>query len=182
MQRDWTAKIGQEAYEKWAGTVGRFGTRETNDSGLRLLEFGSSHKLTLAKPLYPHKLSRRTTWHLPNGKIHNQIDYVSSLQDASNPPSTRQTREHSQALAILKLKQKKIHHQKSPRIRFDIEKLKDPHIAKMLGLEYAANSQFKNFRRRHKRPSRQHQGSYTGNIEGSLRYKENHEEDKELQP
>ena len=33
------------------------------------------------------------------------------------------------ALATLKLKLKKIHHQKSPRIRFDIEKLKDPEIA-----------------------------------------------------
>ena len=32
-------------------------------------------------------------------------------------------------LATLKLELKKTHHQKSPRIRFDIEKLKDPEIA-----------------------------------------------------
>ena len=65
VQGDFNAKIGKDAYENWAGTVGRFGTGETNDRGLRLLEFASSHRLTITNTLYPHKISRRTTWHAP---------------------------------------------------------------------------------------------------------------------
>ena len=48
-------------YEQWAGTIGRFGTRETNDKGIRLLEFASTQKLTSANTLHPHRLSMRTT-------------------------------------------------------------------------------------------------------------------------
>ena len=80
VQRDWNAKIGRDAYEQWAGTVGRFGTGETNDRGLQLLEFASTHKLILVNTLYPHKLSGRTTWHSPIGNIHNQIDYILTLR------------------------------------------------------------------------------------------------------
>lgn len=75
IQGDWNAKVGPDAYNQWAGTVGRFGAGETNDRGLRLLEFASRHKLTLANTLFPHKSSLRT-WHAPNGKTHNQIDYI----------------------------------------------------------------------------------------------------------
>ena len=58
---DWNAKVGEDAHEHWAGIVGRFGCGETNDRGLRLLEFAGSHNLTLANTLFPHKTSRRTT-------------------------------------------------------------------------------------------------------------------------
>ena len=40
--------------------------------------------------------------------------------------------DHDMVLATLKLELKKIHHQKSPRIGFDIEKLKDPELLQML--------------------------------------------------
>ncbi|KAL8563284.1 hypothetical protein ACOMHN_058782 [Nucella lapillus] len=65
---DWNAKVGEYAYDQWTGTVGRFGLGEANDHGFRLLEFASSHKLTLASTLFPHKISSRTTWHSPDGK------------------------------------------------------------------------------------------------------------------
>ena len=77
-------------------------------------------------------------WHLPNGKIHNQIDYIltprrfkSSISKANarTLPGVDIGSDHDLVLAILKLKLKKIHHQKSPCIRFDIKKLKDPEIA-----------------------------------------------------
>ena len=71
IQGDFNAKIVEDAFENWAGTVGRYGTGETNDRGLRLLEFASSHRLTITSTLYPHTISRRTTWHAPNGKVHN---------------------------------------------------------------------------------------------------------------
>ena len=76
VQGDWNAKVGPDSYRQWAGTVGRFSTGETNDRGLRLLEFAHSHRLTLANTLFPHKSSRRKTWHAPNGLVHNQIDFI----------------------------------------------------------------------------------------------------------
>ena len=42
---DWNAKVGPDAHQHWAGTVGRFGIGETNDRGWRLIEFAKSHRL-----------------------------------------------------------------------------------------------------------------------------------------
>ena len=50
---DFNAKVGPDAHANWAGTAGKYGTGETNDRGLRLLEFANSHKLTIANTLYP---------------------------------------------------------------------------------------------------------------------------------
>ena len=44
--------------------------------GLRLLEFATFNNLVLTNTLGPHKPSRRWTWHSPDGKHHNQIDYI----------------------------------------------------------------------------------------------------------
>ena len=95
MQEDWNAKVGLDAYQQWAGTVGRFCIGKTNDRGLRLLEFASSHKLTLPNTLHPHKLSRITTWHAPNGLVHNQIDYILTPRSsrASIKPRPERTQE-----------------------------------------------------------------------------------------
>ena len=49
---------------------------ETNERGLRLLEFATFNNLVLTNTLGPHKPSRRWTWHSPDGKHHNQIDYI----------------------------------------------------------------------------------------------------------
>ena len=45
-QDDWNAKVGSDAYQHWAETVGRFGIGETNDRGWRLREFAKSHRFT----------------------------------------------------------------------------------------------------------------------------------------
>ena len=78
---DWNAKAGgSEAYSIWPNSIGRFGHKYSfgsiNCRGERLLEFSEKHKFVLANTLFNHKNSRRTTWHFPNGKIHNQIDYI----------------------------------------------------------------------------------------------------------
>ena len=36
---DWNAKVGEDALKNWKGTCGRYCNRETNERGLRLLEF-----------------------------------------------------------------------------------------------------------------------------------------------
>ena len=73
IQGDWNAKIGTDAYQDWAGTVGKFGLEETNERGLRLLEFAKYYDMILANTLHHYKYSRRITWHAPNGEDKNQL-------------------------------------------------------------------------------------------------------------
>lgn len=133
---DWNATIGPDAYQQWAGTVGKFGLGNTNARGLRLLEFAQSHRLTIANTLHPHKKSRTVTWHSPGGLVHNQIDFILLPQRFKSSINKAQTRsfpgadigsDHNLVLTSLKLKLKlRRDNNKSPRIRFNLEKLKDP--------------------------------------------------------
>ena len=140
IQGDFNAKIGEDAYENWAGTVGRYGTGKTNDRGLRLLEFASSHQLTITNTLYPHKISRRTTWHAPNGIVHNQIDYILTPRRFKSSVNKAKTRtypgadigsDHDLVLLVMKMKLKKRQKPANPRIKFDLERLEDPEIAEI---------------------------------------------------
>lgn len=76
VQGDWNAKVGEDAYTNWKGACGPYGYIETNDRGLRLLEFARYNNLFLENTLGHHKASRRWTWHNPGGEHHNQIDYI----------------------------------------------------------------------------------------------------------
>ena len=151
VQGDFNAKVGPDAYNQWAGTVGQFGIGETNDRGLRLLEFASAHRLTIANTLYPHKQSRRTTWHAPNGKIHNQIDFILTPRRFKSSINKARTRtypgadigsDHDLVLLILKVKLKKNQQPANPRIKFNLDKLKDPNVEEIfqakLGGRFAA--------------------------------------------
>ena len=137
---DWNAKVGADAYQDWAGTAGKFGFGETNDRGVRLLEFARSHHLTLANTLHPHKPSRTTTWHSPDGNVHNQIDYILAPQRYKSSINKANTRtfpgadigsDHDLVMATFKLKLDSKRRPKSSRICFDLDKLKDPQIAEV---------------------------------------------------
>ncbi|GFS11485.1 craniofacial development protein 2 [Elysia marginata] len=138
LQGDWNAKVGPDAFLQWAGTAGRFGHGTTNERGLRLLEFAKSHSLTLVNTLHPHKRSRTITWHAPNGEVHNQIDYILAPQWYKSSINKAMTRtypgadigsDHDLVLATFKLKLNSKRKAKSPRLHFDLEKLKDPNIS-----------------------------------------------------
>ena len=49
---------------------------ESNERGLRLLEYATFNNLVLTNTFGSYKLSRRWTWHSPDGKHHNQCDYI----------------------------------------------------------------------------------------------------------
>lgn len=140
IQGDWNAKIGSDAYNNWAGTVGRFAFGTTNDRGLRLLEFAKTHNLTLANTLHPHKPSRSATWHSPDGMHHNQIDYILAPQRFKSSINKAKTRtypgadigsDHDLVLCTIKLKLNLKRREKGLRLRFDVDKLKDPKIAEI---------------------------------------------------
>ena len=76
VQDDWNAKVGEDAQEDWGEVCGPFCSTETNDRGLKLLDFTTYNNLVLANTLGNHKPSRRWTWYSPDGTHHNQIDYI----------------------------------------------------------------------------------------------------------
>ena len=76
VQGDWNAKVGRNACENWQAICGPFCFDDTNERGLRLLEFATFNDLVLANTFGHHKASRRWTWHSPNGQHHYQIDYI----------------------------------------------------------------------------------------------------------
>ena len=97
-----------------------------------------SHRLTVANTPHPHELSRTATWHAPNGQVHNQTDFIltpqrfkcilNKLNKRSLPGADIGSRHDLVLTTKLELKTKRF--TKIPRIRFDLEKLKNPKIAK----------------------------------------------------
>ena len=98
VQDDWNAKVGPDAYQHWAGGVGKFGIGETNAKGWTLLKIARNHRLALAStrtpppPPPPPKLSRTGTWHVPNGQVHNQIDVTLTTQRFNSSINKANTR------------------------------------------------------------------------------------------
>ena len=76
VQGDWNAKVGKDAQADWGYFCGPYCNVETNERGFRLLEFATFNSLVLTNTLGSHKPSRRWTWHSPDGKHHNQINYI----------------------------------------------------------------------------------------------------------
>ena len=75
VQGDLNAEVGEDACGNWQGICGSF-CNDTNERGLRLLEFASCINLVLANTFGHHKASGRWTWHSQNGQHHSQIDYI----------------------------------------------------------------------------------------------------------
>ena len=96
-------------------------------------------------------MSRTATWHSPDGQVHNQIDFILTPQrfkssinqaNASSFPGADTGSDHDLVLKTIKLKLETKRFTKSPRIRFDPEKLKDLKIASVfqatVGEKFAA--------------------------------------------
>ena len=126
IQGDFNAKVGKDAHIEWPACAGRFGIGHQNERGQRLLEFAVKYQLVIANTLYPHKYSRTTTWHSPDGKTHNQIDYIltprrfkSSIKQSSTRtyPVADINSGHYLVICNIKLKLKSSRTPQSKRIR-----------------------------------------------------------------
>ena len=109
-----------------------------NERGLRLLEFATFNNLVLTNTLGPHKPSRRWTWHSPDGKHHNQIDYILVKKRFRSGVNIHRTRsfpgadigsDHDLVMMTFQVRLKKTRKPNQPRLRFDLEKLRDPDVA-----------------------------------------------------
>ena len=149
VQGDWNAKIGEDAYENWKGTCWRHCKIKSNERGLRLLEFASYNDLMVANTFGSHKTSRKITWHRPDGKTHNQIDYIMvkkrfsssvNIAKTSSFPGADIGSDHELVMMTFKLHLKRTKKQGHARIKFDVDKLKDPHVAEVFQAKFAALS------------------------------------------
>ena len=129
VQGDCNAKVGENAHQNWDGTCGKYCNTTSSARGLRLLEFASYNSLILANTLGPHKLSRRVTWHSPNGEHHNQIHYImvkrrfwSSMNIAKTQsfPGADIGSDHELVIMTFKLHLKRVKMQGQTRIKFDL--------------------------------------------------------------
>ena len=117
---------------------------------LMLYFFMVAH-LVLANTFGHHKASRRWTWHSPNGQHHNKIDYIllrKRFRSGVNIPRTRSFPgadigcDHDFLMMTFRLRLKKISKPKHTRLKFDLEKLKDPNVLEtfqaMIGGRFAS--------------------------------------------
>ena len=127
---DWNTKIGYLQSVDW--DRGHHGLGETNDSGMRLLEFVTSHKLTLVDALFSQKISR-TTWHVPHGLTCSQTDIIlaamrfkSRINKAKviNHPGADISSDHNMVLMTLKINLKKNQKQGAQCITFNMKNCK----------------------------------------------------------
>ena len=76
VQGDWNAKVGRDACGDRQGIRGPFCNDDTNQRGLRFLEFATFNDLVLVNTFGHHKASRRWTWHRQDEQHHNQTEYI----------------------------------------------------------------------------------------------------------
>ena len=57
VQGDWNAKVGENEQEDWGDVCGPFCNLETNDRGLKLLDFANYNNLVLANILSNQKVN-----------------------------------------------------------------------------------------------------------------------------
>ena len=132
------AKVGQDAQADWGEVCGSYCNVETKERGLRLLEFATFNNLVLTNTLDPQKPSKRWTWHSPDGKHHNQIDYILVKKRFRSGVNIHKTRsfpgadigsDHDLVMMTFRVRLKKARKPNQPRLRFDLEKLRDPDVA-----------------------------------------------------
>ena len=142
--------MGKDACGNWQGICGPFSNDDTNERGLRLLEFATFNDLVLTNSFGHQKASRRWTWHSPNGQHHNQIYYILVRKRCRSGVNSARTRSfpeadigrgHDLLMMTFHLRLKKISQPKHTRLKFNLEKLKDPNVFEvfhaMIGWKFA---------------------------------------------
>jgi len=72
---DFNANVGRENIFK--ATIGQESLyQDSNDNGVRLVNFATSQNLVVKSTMFPHRNIHKYTWTSSDGKTHNQIDHV----------------------------------------------------------------------------------------------------------
>lgn len=129
---DFNAQIGKEQH--FGSIIGKHSAHDnSNDNGLRLIDFAASKNMIISSTMFPHKRIHLVTWHSPSGTVENQIDHV--LIDARHASDIINVRSFRGAncdtdhyLVGFKLRQRisLINNDRAKkRTKFNTEKLKD---------------------------------------------------------
>ena len=125
------------SFGNWQSICEPFCNDDTNERGLRLLGFASFNDLVLANTFGHHKASRKWTWHSPNGQHHNQIDYILvrkrfwsgvNIARTQSFPGADIGSDYDLLIKTFHLHLKRISTPKHTRLKFYLEKLKDPKV------------------------------------------------------
>ena len=110
--------------------VWKYSLGETNERGLRLLQFCSLNKYVLTNTIYKYKPNRRLTWISSDGKTKSQIDFIITCQDdkkifknSRSYQSADIGSDHSLVMASVKLTGKFPRKSKLKGKQYDVEKL-----------------------------------------------------------
>jgi endonuclease/exonuclease/phosphatase family metal-dependent hydrolase len=72
---DFNAKVGRE--DVFKSTIGNESLHEiNNNNGVRLVNFATSKNIRVKSTMFPLRNIHKYTWTSPDGKPHNQIDYI----------------------------------------------------------------------------------------------------------
>jgi hypothetical protein len=75
LPRDFNAKVGREnTFKPSTENESLHGIR--NDNGVRVVNFATSKNLIVKSTMFPRHNVPKFTWTSPDGKAHNQIDYI----------------------------------------------------------------------------------------------------------
>jgi hypothetical protein len=95
---DFNAKVGREDIFK--STVGKESLYDiNNDTGIRVVNFATSKNLIVKSTMFPHRNIHKFTWTPPDGKTHNQINYI--LTDRRRHSSILDVRSIGQRIVTL---------------------------------------------------------------------------------
>jgi hypothetical protein len=72
---EFNAEVGREDIFKQS--TGNESLHEiSSDNGVRVVNFATSRNLIVSSTMFPHRNIHKFTWTSPDGKTHNQIDYI----------------------------------------------------------------------------------------------------------
>ena len=150
LQGHWNAKVDKDAHGNWQGICRPCGNDNTNERGPRLQKLATFNDLELANTFVHHKASRRWTWHSPNKQRHNQIGYIlvrKNFRSGVNIAGARSFQgantgsDHNLRMTTFHRRLKRISEPKLTRLKFDLEKPKDPKVVEtfqaMVGGKFA---------------------------------------------
>jgi len=118
--------------------------QDSNDNGVRLVNFATSKNLVVKSTMFHHRNIHKYTWTSPDGKTHNQIDHVlihrrwhSSILDLGSFRGADCDIDHY--LVIAKVRERlavgKQAAQRFDRQRFNLRKLNEPEVREYYQIE-----------------------------------------------
>ena len=130
------AKVDRE--ECFRPTIGKYSLHEeTNENGLRLIDFAAEKGLVVKSTFFMHKRIHQATWNSPDEITRNQIDHClidgRHFSDVINVKSCRGVNvdsDHFCVLVVVRIRLARAHSIKYQTAKkFAVDKLKNPEVS-----------------------------------------------------